>query len=164
LRLEQSATAMDALGQVGLYREFVLHQLSEHLAEISQILFFLLGAMTIVELVDSHQSFRLVTDRIRTRNPVKLLWVICWVTFFLSSSLDSLTTSIVMVSLISKLISNKETRLYFAGMIVVAANAGGAWTPIGDVTTTMLWIGGQITTVNVITELFLPSAICLLTP
>src|SRR5690606_15443047 len=94
----------------------------------------------------------------------KLLWVLGWVTFFLSALLDNLTTSIVMVSLLRKLIGNREARLYFAGMVVIAANAGGAWTPIGDVTTTMLWIGGQITTIKVITSLFLPSVICLLIP
>ncbi|MBL7853534.1 MAG: sodium:proton antiporter NhaD [Cyclobacteriaceae bacterium] len=139
-------------------------QLSHHLAKISEILFFLLGAMTIVELVDAYQGFRLITDRINTKNPVKLLWLICWVTFFLSAILDNLTTSIVMVSLIRKLIPNKDMRMFFAGMIVIAANAGGAWTPIGDVTTTMLWIGGQITTVNIMKVLFLPSVICMLVP
>lgn len=139
-------------------------QLSHHLSKISEILFFLLGAMTIVELVDAYQGFRLITDRINTKNPVKLLWLICWVTFFLSSILDNLTTSIVMVSLIRKLIPNKDMRMFFAGMIVIAANAGGAWTPIGDVTTTMLWIGGQITTVNIMKVLFLPSVICMLVP
>lgn len=164
MQVELSAEAFSALGEPALFREFVLMQLSEHLAEISQILFFLLGAMTIVELIDSHQAFRFITERIRTRNPVLLLWVICWVSFFLSSILDNLTTSIVMVSLIRKLVTKRETRLYFAGMIVIAANAGGAWTPIGDVTTTMLWIGGQITTLNIITSLFLPSVVCLLVP
>ena len=102
-----------------------------------------MGAMTIVELVDAHHGFRFITDRIKTENAKSLLWIICWVTFFLSSVLDNLTTSIVMVSLIRKLIPNKDMRLFFAGMIVIAANAGGAWTPIGDVTTTMLWIGGR---------------------
>jgi Na+/H+ antiporter NhaD/arsenite permease-like protein len=139
-------------------------QLSHHLSKISEILFFLLGAMTIVELVDAYQGFRLITDRINTKNPVKLLWLICWVTFFLSAILDNLTTSIVMVSLIRKLIPNKDMRMFFAGMIVIAANAGGAWTPIGDVTTTMLWIGGQITTVNIMQTLFIPSVVCMLVP
>ncbi len=138
--------------------------LGEHLSQISSILFFLLGAMTIVELVDAYQGFRLITDRIRTKNPVKLLWLVCWVTFFLSSILDNLTTSIVMISLIRKLIPDKEMRMFFAGMIVIAANAGGAWTPIGDVTTTMLWIGGQISTVNIMEVLFIPSVFCMLVP
>ncbi len=144
--------------------DHVVEQLSHHLADISQILFFLLGAMTIVELVDAYQGFRLITDRIQTKNAVKLLWLVCWVTFFLSSILDNLTTSIVMVSLIRKLIPDKQMRMFFAGMIVIAANAGGAWTPIGDVTTTMLWIGGQISTVNIMEVLFIPSVLCMLVP
>ena len=144
--------------------ELVSPELSHHLSKISEILFFLLGAMTIVELVDSYQGFRIITDKINTRNTKVLLWLICWVTFFLSAILDNLTTSIVMVSLIRKLIPNKDMRLFFAGMIVISANAGGAWTPIGDVTTTMLWIGGQISTVNIMTILFIPSVICLLVP
>lgn len=139
-------------------------QLAEHLSEISAILFFLMGAMTIVELVDAYQGFRVVTDRITTRNPKKLLWVICIVTFFLSAILDNLTTSIVMVSLIRKLVPNKSMRLFFAGMIVVAANAGGAWSPIGDVTTTMLWIGGHITAGNIIATLLIPSIVCMVIP
>ena len=144
--------------------EGVKDHLNEHLAQTAQILFFLLGAMTIVELVDAYQGFRLVTDRIQTKNPVKLLWLVCWVTFFLSSILDNLTTAIVMVSLIRKLIPEKDMRMFFAGMIVIAANAGGAWTPIGDVTTTMLWIGGQISTVNIMEVLFIPSVFCMLVP
>jgi Na+/H+ antiporter NhaD/arsenite permease-like protein len=147
-----------------LFIGFVGSELSHHLAQISEILFFLMGAMTIVELVDAHHGFRFITDRIQTKNAKKLLWIICWVTFFLSSVLDNLTTSIVMVSLIRKLIPNKDTRLFFAGMIVIAANAGGAWTPIGDVTTTMLWIGGQISTLSIMKVMFLPSVICMLTP
>lgn len=144
--------------------EVVNHHLNEHLSATAQILFFLLGAMTIVELVDAYQGFRLVTDRIETKNPVKLLWLVCWVTFFLSAILDNLTTSIVMISLIRKLIPNRDMRMFFAGMIVIAANAGGAWTPIGDVTTTMLWIGGQISTVNIMESLIIPSVMCMLVP
>lgn len=139
-------------------------QLAEHLSEISAILFFLMGAMTIVELIDAYQGFRVVTDRITTKDPKKLLWVICGVTFFLSAILDNLTTSIVMVSLIRKLVPNKQMRLFFAGMIVVAANAGGAWSPIGDVTTTMLWIGGQITAGNIVATLVIPSLVCMIIP
>ncbi|MBI3218244.1 MAG: sodium:proton antiporter NhaD [Bacteroidetes bacterium] len=139
-------------------------ELSHHLASVSEILFFLMGAMTIVELVDAYQGFRIITDRINTKNPKVLLWMICFVTFFLSAILDNLTTSIVMVSLIRKLIPNKEMRMFFAGMIIIAANAGGAWTPIGDVTTTMLWIGGQISTFAIMKGLFIPSILCLLVP
>lgn len=153
-----------SLGAHDIFVSFVGSELSHHLAKISEILFFLMGAMTIVELVDAHHGFRFITDRIKTKNAKKLLWIICWVTFFLSAILDNLTTSIVMVSLIRKLIPNKDMRLFFAGMIVIAANAGGAWTPIGDVTTTMLWIGGQISTVNIMKEIFLPSVVCMLTP
>ncbi len=153
-----------SLTSADLYREFVTFSLSEHLSGIAQILFFLMGAMTIVELVDAHHGFRFITDRIKTKNPKTLLWIICWVTFFLSSVLDNLTTTIVMLSLVRKLIPNKDMRLFFAGMIVIAANAGGAWTPIGDVTTTMLWIGGQISTGNIMITLFLPSVACMLVP
>lgn len=139
-------------------------QLNHHLGQIAAILFFLMGAMTIVELVDAYQGFRIITDRINTKNPKVLMWIICIVTFFLSAILDNLTTSIVMVSLIRKLIPNKQMRLFFAGMIVIAANAGGAWSPIGDVTTTMLWIGGQISAGNIMITLFLPSLICMVIP
>lgn len=164
LMIEHTAEEIAAMSGQELHRRFVGYELNEHLASISQILFFLLGAMTIVELVDAHRGFRFITDRIQTTNPRKLLWVICIVAFFLSSILDNLTTSIVMVSLIRKLVPDKQLRLTFAGMIVIAANAGGAWTPIGDVTTTMLWIGGQISTANIMKSLFLPSMICLLVP
>jgi len=139
-------------------------QLNHHLGQISAILFFLMGAMTIVELVDAYQGFKIITDRINTRNPKKLLWIICTVTFFLSAILDNLTTSIVMISLIRKLVPNRDMRLFFAGMIVIAANAGGAWSPIGDVTTTMLWIGGQISSGNIMLTLFLPSVVCMVVP
>jgi Na+/H+ antiporter NhaD/arsenite permease-like protein len=144
--------------------ELIGEDLSHHLSEIAAILFFLMGAMTIVELVDAYQGFRIITDRINTKNPKALLWMICIITFFLSSILDNLTTAIVMVSLVRKLVPNKDMRLFFAGMIVIAANAGGAWSPIGDVTTTMLWIGGQISSGNIMITLFLPSVVCMLVP
>jgi Na+/H+ antiporter NhaD/arsenite permease-like protein len=153
-----------ALTSRELFRGYVVTELGHHLSKISEIVFFLMGAMTIVELVDAHHGFRIITDRIRTTNPKKLIWVICWITFFLSAVLDNLTTAIVMVSLIRKLIPDKEMRLFVAGMVVIAANAGGAWTPIGDVTTTMLWIGGQITTLSIMKTLFLPSVVCMLAP
>ena len=164
LELDEGAQKVAVMAPEETYHGFVSTQLGEHLNDIAQILFFLLGAMTIVELVDSHQGFRFITDRISTRNPRTLLWIVGWVSFFLSSVLDNLTTTIVMISLIRKLIPNKDMRLFFAGVIVIAANAGGAWTPIGDVTTTMLWIGGQISTGNIMTTLFLPSVACLLVP
>ena len=143
---------------------FVTHELSHHLADIAEILFFLLGALTIVELIDSHQGFKVITNRITTKDARKLLWIISILTFFLSAALDNLTTSIVMVSLLRKLIHNTEQRKFFAGVVIIAANAGGAWSPIGDVTTTMLWIGGQITASNIIATLLLPSLVCMIVP
>jgi len=140
------------------------HAVREHLGEISEILFFLLGAMTIVGLVDAHEGFKVITDIISTRKKVTLLWIISFITFFLSAVLDNLTTTIVMVSLLRKLVSDREERWFIAGMVVIAANAGGAWTPIGDVTTTMLWIGSQITTATIMQKVFVPSMACLLVP
>jgi NhaD family Na+/H+ antiporter len=145
-------------------KETVVDTLLHHLGDLSQILFFLLGAMTIVELIDAHDGFEIITKRITTKNKKKLLWIIGLLTFFLSAVLDNLTTAIVMVSLIRKLIADKKDRFLFAGAIVIAANAGGAWSPIGDVTTTMLWIGGQITATNIIVKLILPSLACMILP
>lgn len=138
--------------------------LAEQLAEVSEILFFLLGAMTIVELVDAHDGFRVITDRISTQSVTKLMWIIGALAFFLSALLDNLTTTIVMLSLVAKLIADKELRWYFAGLVVIAANAGGAWSPIGDVTTTMLWIGGQISALGIMRDVFLPSLVCSVVP
>lgn len=140
------------------------YQIIEHLGEISEILFFLLGAMTIVETVDQHQGFKLITDKITTSNKVKLLWILSVLTFFMSALLDNLTTTIVMVALLRKLVGDKQSRWFFASMIVIAANAGGAWSPIGDVTTIMLWIGGQVTTVNIITMVIVPSIFNMIIP
>lgn len=140
------------------------HEVFHHLAEISTILFFLLGAMTIVETVDQHQGFKLITDRIKTTNKVKLLWILSFLTFFMSATLDNLTTTIVLVALLRKLIADKKTRWFFASMVILAANAGGAWSPIGDVTTIMLWIGGQVTTVNIIAYVIFPSLITMIVP
>jgi Na+/H+ antiporter NhaD/arsenite permease-like protein len=138
--------------------------LSESLGSTAQIVFFLMGAMAIVEVVDAHNGFEVITSRIKTTRLSTLMWLVGFVTFFLSAILDNLTTTIVMVSLMKKLLDNRDDRLFFAGIIVIAANAGGAWTPIGDVTTTMLWIGGQVTTVAIMTGLFLPSMINFLVP
>ncbi len=140
------------------------HTLLTQVGDIAGILFFLLGAMTIVELIDAHNGFDIITRKVTTSNKRKLLWIISILTFFLSALLDNLTTTIVMVTLIRKMISDKDTRLFFAGMIIISANAGGAFSPIGDVTTTMLWIGGQITPLQIIGKLFLPSLACLLIP
>lgn len=139
-------------------------ELHEHLSEISGILFFLLGAMTIVELIDAHDGFEIITNVITTRNKRQLLVIVSVITFILSAILDNLTTTIVMVSLMRKLISDKNDRLLFIGMLIIAANAGGAWSPIGDVTTTMLWIGGQLTTTTIVSTLILPSIVCLAVP
>lgn len=148
----------------GADQHFIEEQLLHHLSEISSILFFLLGAMTIVELVDAHEGFSIITDKITTKNRVKLLWIVSVLTFFFSAALDNLTTTIVMVSLLRKLIDDKYERWFFAGIVVVAANAGGAWSPIGDVTTTMLWIGGQLTTMTIIKTLIVPSIVAMMVP
>jgi Na+/H+ antiporter NhaD/arsenite permease-like protein len=147
-----------------LHRQLVETKLGHHLSEIAAILFFLMAAMTIVELIDAHEGFRIITDRMATKDVRKLLWLICWITFFLSSVLDNLTTAIVMVSVTRKLIGDREQRLFFCGMVIIAANAGGAFSPIGDVTTTMLWIGGQVSAIGIITKTILPSIVCLLVP
>jgi Na+/H+ antiporter NhaD/arsenite permease-like protein len=140
------------------------HQLQEQLGEISSILFFLMGAMTIVELIDAHDGFELINSRISTRNRRKLLWIICLLTFFLSAILDNLTTTIVMVTLVVKVVKDTNIKMIFIGMIVLAANAGGAWSPMGDVTTTMLWIGGQISASVIVGQLIIPSLVSLLVP
>lgn len=145
-------------------KEVVVEELLHHLGEIASILFFLLGAMTIVELIDSHDGFKIITNKIKTRSKSRLLWIIAIITFFLSALLDNLTTAIVMTSLITKLLKEKEDRLWFVGLIIIAANAGGAFSPLGDVTTTMLWIGNQITALNIIKELFIPSIFVCLIP
>ncbi|CAH9145988.1 unnamed protein product [Cuscuta epithymum] len=144
--------------------DVALSELSHATSEVSEILFFLLGAMTIVEIVDAHQGFKMVTDSITTRQPKSLLWAVGFLTFFLSSILDNLTTTIVMVSLLRRLTPPSEYRKLLGAVVVIAANAGGAWTPIGDVTTTMLWIHGQITTLPTMKGLFLPSSISLAVP
>lgn len=140
------------------------HEIIRHFGDICEILFFLLGAMTIVETVDQHEGFKIITDKITTLNKVKLLWILSVLTFFMSSLLDNLTTTIVMIALLRRLIADKHTRWLFASMIVIAANAGGAWSPIGDVTTIMLWIGGQITALNIILMVFIPSVINMIIP
>lgn len=137
----------------------VTEELLHHLGEIASILFFLLGAMTIVELIDTHNGFDIITRYISTTSKSKLLLLVTIITFFLSALLDNLTTAIVMASLCAKLLQSKEDKLWFCGVIVIAANAGGAWSPLGDVTTTMLWIGGQITALNIMKQLILPSLV-----
>lgn len=164
-RLHVAAGETHAASHLPAKLEFLTeYQLPKGFVEIAGILFFLMGAMTIVELVDAHEGFSLVTHRVKARNKVTLLWIVAWVTFFLSSVLDNLTTTIVVVSLLRKLVADRETRLMFIGIAVIAANAGGAWTVIGDVTTTMLWVKNKISSLDVMRDLFLASVACLLIP
>jgi len=148
----------------GVETHHISEHLGHHLSEIAGILFFLIGAMTIVELIDAHQGFEVITQQIRTRDKRRLLWVVGILTFFLSAILDNLTTTIVIVVLLKKLVQVPKERLYYVAATVIAANAGGAWSPIGDVTTTMLWIGGQLSAGNIIVKLILPSIAALIVP
>ncbi len=152
-------------GHISISQQYAIEgQLNHTLAEIASVLFFLLGAMTIVEMVDAFEGFSIITDRIRSNHKLQLLWVISFLAFFMSAVLDNLTTTIVMISLVRKLVKDEKSRLFFAGMIVCAANAGGAWTVIGDVTTTMLWIKDKISVSEVAIRLFVPSLVCFLVP
>ena len=171
LHINKSASALLGAGLMWtvyslgtIDKHLVGAHLGESLMATAQIVFFLMGAMTIVEVVDAHNGFEVITSRIKTTKLSSLMWMVGFVTFFLSSILDNLTTTIVMVSLMKKLLAKREDRLFFAGIIVIAANAGGAWSPIGDVTTTMLWIGGQITSVEIMKGLIVPSLINLIVP
>lgn len=168
LQINKSVPALIGAGVLwtiyALYAGHVTEQLNETLSSTAQIVFFLMGAMAIVEVIDAHDGFEVITDRIKTASLVALLWLVGVVTFFLSAVLDNLTTTIVMISVIRKLLGHRDDRLFFAGIIIIAANAGGAWTPIGDVTTTMLWIGGQITALRIMEGVFLPSLVNLLMP
>ena len=171
IKVDKAASAL-IIGALGwtlfAFSGVEMHHLTEethhHLVDIAEILFFLLGAMTIVELIDAHEGFTIITDKITTNKKVALMWILSTITFFFSATLDNLTTSIVMAALLTKLIKDKETLWMFAGMVILAANAGGAWSPIGDVTTIMLWIGGQVTAGSIITNIFIPSLVCALVP
>ena len=155
----------EGVGLLGQMKYFITeHEIVRHVGNLSEILFFLLGAMTIVETIDQHEGFRIITDRIKTTNKVKLLWTVGIITFFLSAVLDNMTTTIVMIAMLRKLIADKKTRWFFASIIVIAANAGGAFSPIGDVTTIMLWIGQQVTALDIMGMVFLPSIISLIIP
>lgn len=145
--------------------KFILDfQIIEHLGEVCEILVFLVGAMTIVELVDVHGGFAIITNRIKTRNKRTLLWLITIITFFMSAVLDNLTTAIVMTMLIRKIICNQKDRWIFAGLIIIAANSGGAWSPIGDVTTIMLWVRGNVSTNILLSNLLIPSLVSVIVP
>jgi Na+/H+ antiporter NhaD/arsenite permease-like protein len=145
------------------FRE-VNSDLSHHLIGVSEIVFFLLGAMTIVEIIDAHDGFSIISQKIKTNNKNQFIWLIALVTFFLSAILDNLTTTIVMVTILNKLVSDRKTKWLLLGLVIISSNAGGAFSPIGDVTTTMLWIGGQITPLNIIKETFLASAVAMIVP
>ena len=171
IKINKSATALLGAGLLWtIYAVatsdhlLVSHQLSESIASTAEIVFFLIGAMTIVEVIDAHNGFEVITSRIKTKKLSYLLWIVGFLSFFLSAVLDNLTATIVMISLTRKLLQKQEDRLLFAAMVVISANAGGAWSPIGDVTTTMLWIGGQITTLAIIKGLFLASLVNLIAP
>jgi Na+/H+ antiporter NhaD/arsenite permease-like protein len=170
IKINKSASALLAAGLLWtIYAmsadpHVVGHQLGESLMGTAQIVFFLMGAMTIVEVVDAHNGFEVITKRIRTTKLSSLMWLVGFVTFFLSSVLDNLTTTIVMISLMKKILGKHDERLFFAGIIVIAANSGGAWSPIGDVTTTMLWIGGQITTLSIMKSVFVASMVSMVVP
>lgn len=142
----------------------LLEKLSLHFGEIAGLLIFLLGAMTIVELIDLHKGFSVITHRIRTKSVLKLLWIVGGVTFFMSALLDNLATAIIMITLLKKLMPKGEVRMTLAGIVVIAANAGGAFSPIGDVTTTLLWIGGQVSALGIVKVLFIPSIFVILIP
>lgn len=147
------------------YIDFIAeHEITHHLGKMAQILFFLLGAMTIVEMIDAHEGFKIITDRIRTTSSVKLMWILSFITFFLSAVLDNLTTTIVMVALLRKLMAKQQDRWFMASLVVLAANSGGAWSPIGDVTTIMLWIGNEITALRIILDVFLASLASIVVP
>jgi Na+/H+ antiporter NhaD/arsenite permease-like protein len=145
-------------------KELITEQLSHHLSSISEIVFFLLGAMTIVEIIDAHDGFQNITESIKTTNKTKLIWLIAIITFFLSAVLDNLTSTIVMMSILSKLVEDKKTKWLLLGLVIISSNAGGAWSPIGDVTTTMLWIGGQISPLNIMKQTFLASFVSMVVP
>jgi Na+/H+ antiporter NhaD/arsenite permease-like protein len=153
-------TAYIVAGDHHAIGESLVHQMGD----LSGILFFLLGAMTIVELIDAHDGFELLTSRITTTSRRRLLVIVSVLAFFLSAVLDNLTTSIVMMSLVRKLVRDDEDRMIYAGAVIIAANAGGAWSPIGDVTTTMLWIGGQVSSGSIIKHVFVPSVVSVVVP
>ena len=143
-----------------LMEESLLH----HLGKTAEILIFLLGAMTIVEIIDYFDGFATIKSFVKTKSKVKILWIFSFLAFLLSAIIDNLTATIVLISILQKIVLEKETRIWYAGLIIIAANAGGAWSPIGDVTTTMLWIGKKVSTGNLFVYLFIPSLLCMVVP
>ena len=171
LKIDKAASALIIGGLswglfafTGINHHDLNHEIQHHLVDIGEILFFLLGAMTIVELIDAHGGFSIITKKITTNKKVTLMWILSIITFFFSAALDNLTTAIIISALLTKLIKDKEDLWMFAGIVILSANAGGAWSPIGDVTTIMLWIGGQVTASNIITSIFIPSVVCAVVP
>lgn len=134
----------------------ISHEMVDHLGDTCEILVFLIGAMTIVDLIDTHGGFNVITDHITTRNKHKLMWLLAFITFFMSAALDNMTTTIIMVMLLRRIIADQKERWIFASLIVIAANSGGAWSPIGDVTTIMLWMRGNVTAAALMGTLFVP--------
>ncbi len=138
--------------------------LQHHLAETAEILFFLIGAMTIVEIIDMHRGFEIIKRIILTKSKIKLLWIIGVIAFFLSAIIDNLTTTIILITIVRKLIPDQKERIWYASMIVIAANAGGAWSPIGDVTTTMLWVKNKVSAAKLVEYVLIPAIVCLIVP
>lgn len=169
LKINKAAIALMMAGIIWTAYSFidpisVLPKITAQMGDVCSIIFFLLGAMTIVELVDVHGGFAFVTHFIRAKSKKELLWLITIITFFMSAALDNMTTTIIMIAVMSKLVEDKRDRLWFASSIVIAANSGGAWSPIGDVTTIMLWVKGNVTSFGIIKHLFLASTVSVLIP
>ena len=168
LKVDKAAIALLMFGIIWsvfvCYSPDGISQLIGHLGATCETLVFLVGAMTIVEIIDSHGGFAIITEHITTRNKLRLLWILAVTTFFLSAILDNMTTAIVLIMMLRRIVSDTRDRLLYAAVIVIAANSGGAWSPIGDVTTIMLWTRGNVTTANLILYLFLPCAVSLLVP
>ena len=158
--LVEGYAAIEHDGRMHLLEETLLH----HLGKTAEILVFLLGAMTIVEIIDYFNGFATIKGYVKTRSKRKILWIFAFLAFILSAIIDNLTATIVLISILQKIVKKREDRLWYAGLIVIAANAGGAWSPIGDVTTTMLWIGGKVTTLKLIMYLLIPSLFCMVIP
>ncbi|MGV6831977.1 MAG: sodium:proton antiporter NhaD [bacterium] len=152
--------ALEHEDKMHLMEETLLH----HLGKTAEILVFLLGAMTIVEIIDYFDGFSTIKSFIKTKSKKRVLWIFAVLAFILSAIIDNLTATIVLISILQKIVLDRSTRIWFAGLIIIAANAGGAWSPIGDVTTTMLWIGDKVTTLNLIKYLFIPSLVCMIIP
>jgi len=158
--LVEGFTSMDHDSKMHLMEETLLH----HLGKTAEILVFLIGAMTIVEIIDYFDGFSTIKNFIKTKKRSKILWIFCWLAFVLSAIIDNLTATIVLISILQKIVKDRSVRIWYAGLIIIAANAGGAFSPIGDVTTTMLWIGNKVSTGYLFGYLFIPSLICMLVP